>query len=213
MLKRIIRRLRGVAAVPPVSSWERFRDYVDIHPTAIIDPHATLRIFNPSTPARPCLVIGAGSHIFGNFALLRPEARIVIGERCQIGSSHFVCADSIEVGDDVLMAWGITLMDNDSHALDWEGRRDDVRRAYDDYLADPSNLIRNKDWTHVATRPIRIGSRSWIGFNAAILKGVTVGENAVVAAHAVLTADAAPFSVVAGNPARTVRTLTDPAAR
>lgn len=211
MLRRFIRWLLG-APPPPPSSWETYGAYVRIHPTAIVDPSATVKIFNPPNPPRICLEIGAGSHIFANFALLRPKATIRIGANCQIGGSHFVCAQSIEVADDVLMAWGITLMDNDSHALDWEHRKNDVRQCYEDYLADRGNLIRNKDWSRVAIGPIAIGPRSWIGFNAAVLKGVTVGANAVVAAHAVVVEDAPPFSVVAGNPARVVKTLDQAAA-
>lgn len=205
MIRGLLRRIAGGS--PAQSSWLRYRDYVKIHPTAIIDPSATLKIFNPPHPPRPVLEIGEGSHVFGQFALLRPQARIRIGARCQIGFSHFISAESIDVADDVLMAWGITLMDNDSHALDWKHRGDDVRRAYDNYRADPSNLIRTKDWTHVPTGAIQVGPRSWLGFNAAVLKGVTVGANAVVAAHAVVTGDVAPFDVVAGNPARVVRSL------
>lgn len=208
MIRRILGRLGAKASQ---ATWDRYRQFVRVHPTAIIDPSATIKIFNPPAAPRVCLEIGEGSHIFGHFALLRPEATVRIGARCQIGASHFICADSIDVEDDVLMAWGITLMDNDSHALDWAHRKDDVRRAYEDYRADPGNLISRKDWSHVATAPIRVGSRSWIGFNAAILKGVNVGANAVVAAHAVVTSSVAPFEVVAGNPARVVRTLAPPA--
>jgi acetyltransferase-like isoleucine patch superfamily enzyme len=183
------------------------RRYVKVHATAIVDRVATVRIFNPPEPTRVCLEIGEGSHVFGHFAVLRPHATIRIGARCQIGHSHLICAEGIDVADDVLMAWGITFMDNDSHALDWAHRSNDVRQAYDDYRADPSNLIRHKDWTHVASAPIRVGARSWIGFNVAVLKGVTIGENAVVAAHAVVVDDVAPYTVVAGNPARVIRTL------
>ena len=207
MLRTLIRRLAGAPPVPPPNSWEANRAYVRVHPTAIIDPSATVKIFNPPNPPRACLEIGAGSHIFANFALLRPQATIRIGANCQIGSSHIIAAESIEIGDDVLMAWGITLMDNDSHALDWRHRRHDVRQAYDDYRADPGNLISNKDWSQVAAGPIRVGSRSWIGFDAALLKGVTIGENAVVAAHAVVVSDVPAYGVAAGNPARVVRQL------
>ena len=210
MIRALLRRMLGARpepTSPEPTSWQRYRDYVRVHPTAIIDPCAVVKIFNPPAPPRVCLEIGEGSHIFSTFVLLRPQASIRVGRHCQLGASHFVAAESIEVGDDVLMAWGITLMDNDSHALDWRHRRDDVRQAYDDYRANPENLISNKNWSHVAAAPIRIGSRSWIGFGAALLKGVTVGENAVVAAHAVVATDVPAYGVAAGNPARVVRQL------
>ncbi len=52
---------------------------------------------------------------------------------------------------------------------------------------------------------MRIGRRSWLGFSSAIMKGVVIGEETIVAAGAVVTSDVAPRSVVAGNPARRVR--------
>jgi len=58
-------------------------------------------------------------------------------------------------------------------------------------------------------QPIRIGRAAWIGFDSCVLPGVTVGEGAVVGARSVVTADVAPFTIVAGNPARLVRRLTD----
>lgn len=55
---------------------------------------------------------------------------------------------------------------------------------------------------------VRIGDRAWIAYRAIVLPGVTIGEGAVVAAGAVVSEDVAPFSIVAGNPARAVGTRT-----
>jgi len=58
-----------------------------------------------------------------------------------------------------------------------------------------------------APRPVRLGRNSWVGFGACILPGVTVGEGAIVAARSVVAADVPAYVVVAGNPARIVRSL------
>lgn len=89
-------------------------------------------------------------------------------------------------------------MDHDSHSLDWELRKNDV--------TDWS--LGNKDWTGVSIRPVVIRNQVWIGFGASILKGVTVGDGAVIGANAVVTRDVPPYAVVAGNPARIIRILT-----
>jgi len=57
------------------------------------------------------------------------------------------------------------------------------------------------------TAPVKIADNVWIGMNAVILKGVTIGENSVVAAGAVVTKPIPPNTVVAGNPAVVVRQL------
>ncbi|MEH2171306.1 DapH/DapD/GlmU-related protein [Nostoc sp.] len=56
-------------------------------------------------------------------------------------------------------------------------------------------------------QPILIGSNVWIGFDACILPGVTIGEGAIVGARSVVTQDVPPYTIVAGNPARVVRHL------
>jgi acetyltransferase-like isoleucine patch superfamily enzyme len=193
------------AQLPP--GFKAYADYIRIHPTAVIAPTASLKIFNLPSPPRICLEIGAKSHIFSNFAILRAEAGIRIGERCQLGASDFICAEAIDVGDDVLMAWGITLMDNDAHSLDWDARADDAMIFLADYLENPDNALRNKPWDAVPRASITIGSKSWIGFKASILKGVSVGERAIVAAASVVTRSVPPSCVAAGNPARVVHRL------
>lgn len=195
------------ASAPAPRCWDLYREYVSIDPSAIIDPIASLKLFTPPAPPVVCVKIGEGSHIFGNLSLLRPEARIKIGKRCQIGASTLIAARSIEIGDDVLMAWGITLMDTDAHSLVWKERKNDVAQCYKDYLEDRENFIKNKDWSHVGAADIRIGDKVWIGFDATILKGVTIGERSVVGARSVVTHDVPPDSVVSGNPARVVKRI------
>jgi len=212
MIRKILNRIRPCPNPQPVGEslptcWDLHKDYVRIHPSTIVDPVASVKLFNPPQPPKICLEIGEGSHIFASFSLLRPEAKITVGKRCQIGASTFIAAESIEVGDDVLMAWGITLMDTSAHSVLWERRKNDASQCYKDYLEDRNNFIKNKDWSNVPTKKITIGDKVWIGFNAAILKGVTIGERSVIGACSVVTDNVPPDSVVSGNPARIVRKI------
>jgi galactoside O-acetyltransferase len=88
-------------------------------------------------------------------------------------------------------------VDHNSHALDWRLRVDDTKGW----------LVGRKDWTHVKIQPVKICDHAWIGFNSILLKGVTVGEGAIVAAGSVVTKDVPPFTIVGGNPARVIRNL------
>ena len=131
---------------------------------------------------------------------------VKIGDGCFIGGSRIISASSVEVGNWVTMAWGITIYDHDSHSLDYLERVKDQEQQLLDWGS--GNFIRNKNWSVVNKKSISIGDYVWIGFDAVILKGVTVGAGAVIGARSVVTKDVEPWTVVAGNPARTVKRLT-----
>ena len=87
-------------------------------------------------------------------------------------------AGGITIDDDVLIAANVQLLSNNH---DLQNRR------------------------VITCKPVHIGRRAWIGAGAAILPGVTVGENAVVGAGSVVTHDVEPNTIVAGNPAKLIR--------
>jgi len=147
--------------------------------------------------------VGARSVVEAAIDFERRGARLTVGANSYLGASRFKCAHLIEIGDDVELAWNCTIVDHDWEPLAFEHRRSDKRRWY----------TAEKDWTHVELAPVRIGHRALIGFNAVILKGVTIGEGAVVGVQSVVTRDVPPYTVVAGAPARVVKRLTAPGAR
>ncbi len=133
----------------------------------------------------------------GSLVSERDGACIIIGRNTSIGSSLLASATRIEVGDDVLISWGCNILDHDSHALGWGQRRQDVRNWYHN----------KKDWTHVSVQPVKINNKCWIGLNVIVLKGVEIGEGAVVAAGSIVTKSVPPWTVVAGNPAKVIREI------
>lgn len=129
------------------------------------------------------------------------------GDRVYIGKSQIICRTGIEFENNILVAWGVTFYDHDSHSLDYTLRREDITQQLEDFKNNNGNYVKNKDWSVVKTKPIKVCKDSWIGMNAVILKGVTIGEGAIVAACSVVTKDVTPFTVVAGNPAKEVKKL------
>lgn len=116
--------------------------------------------------------------------------RLTIGDRSHCGA-HFtaVVGADVTIGSDVLIANRVHIFAYDSHPLDMEARA----------LHLPADAS--------TSRPVVIEDKAWIGCGSFILKGVTVGRGAIVAAGSVVTKDVPPQTVVAGNPARVVRDL------
>lgn len=150
-------------------------------------------------PNHKNLIIGNNSLISGSYFFESEDAQIQIGSGTFIGSSSFICFKRIFIGNQVLISWGCTIMDNNGHSLIFQERINDVndwKRSLDE-----GHIGKYKDWSCVASGEIIIKDKSWIGFNVIILKGVTIGEGAVIAAGSVVTKDVPDYAVVAGNPA------------
>ena len=127
---------------------------------------------------------------FNNRLTERPE--FVVGDDTFIGHGcSFAVAGSVRIGSHCLLAGGVTVADNDGHPLEADRRR------------------RREPVSPEQVKPVVIGDDVWLGRGAMVLKGVTINRGAVVGAHALVTRDVPANTVVAGNPARTVKELTD----
>jgi acetyltransferase-like isoleucine patch superfamily enzyme len=136
-----------------------------------------------------------------------PYSKVSIGNRVYIGNSTIIAKNSISFGNDILVSSGVTFYDHDSHSLDFIERNEDIKKAYNDYVNEKGNYLKNKNWDIVNSKPIVIHDHVWIGFESIILKGVTIGEGAIVGARSVVTKDVPPFTIVAGNPAKIVKQI------
>lgn len=197
MLKKLLRYLRAKLG----SKKE------DINPHIVVKGNTNLKnlslyLRNPQKD-KVYLRLAEDSVVSGNFTFEKETGLITIGKRTFIGGGMFVCIDGIEIGNDVMFSWGCTVMDNNAHSLVSEERKNDVidwKRGVDEGL-----IGHYKDWSNVKSDRIVIKDKAWIGFNCIILKGVTIGEGAVVAAGSVITKDVPDYAVVAGNPAKIIK--------
>ena len=125
--------------------------------------------------------IGKGSEIWSGVRFAGGAMnKITIGNHCSIPHySFFVAGAKISIGDHVVFGHAVELYTSDHDPDDPEFSRRDA--------------------------PIEIQDRAWIGSRAVILKGVRIGEGAVVAAGSVVTKNVDAFSIVGGNPARVIR--------
>ncbi|HEY5412710.1 MAG TPA: DapH/DapD/GlmU-related protein [Caulobacteraceae bacterium] len=141
--------------------------------------------------------IGANAVIRGVIRC-EDEGHVEIGDEVYVGDGAIVSAwTRVEIGQGTLLAHGVQVFDNDTHPIDPAERRAHFRSILE--LGPPNDFI-------IGRRPVRIGKDCWLGFGAAVMKGVEIGDEAIVAAGAVVASDVRPRSIVAGNPAREVRT-------
>ena len=117
-----------------------------------------------------------------------PEAEIHIGDRAQLGGTRMGCFTRIEIGEDCMVA-DCRIFDTDFHSIS-------ARRCVDPTLP-------------AISKPVKICRNVWVGAAAAILKGVTIGENSVVSFGAVVLRDMPANSVIGGNPARVFAPVPD----
>ena len=89
--------------------------------------------------------------------------------------------------------------DTNAHSTTASIRRGDAISVFEKLLP--------MDWSKVESRPVVIEDDVWIGFKSSILKGVTIGRGAVVAAGSMVTKDIPPYTLVAGNPAVVIKHL------
>lgn len=150
------------------------------------------------------LRIGKDSFIRGCFIFEKETGKIEIGDRVHIGNSTFISIDSIIIGDDVTIAWNCLFYDHNSHSTIWEERMNDTIQEVIDFKEN-GDSIKNKNWNVVKHAPIKICNKAWIGVNCTILKGVIIGEGAIVAAGSVVTKNVEPWTMVGGNPAKIIK--------
>lgn len=128
------------------------------------------------------IVRGHFKAYYGSEICLYPNASLELAYGYINAGAQIRCQEHIRIGNGCAIGRNVMIMDFDAHELTY------------------SDGTKNR-----VTAPIMIGNHVWIGANATVLKGVTIGDGAVVAAGAVVTRDIPANTVVAGVPARIIK--------
>ena len=118
--------------------------------------------------------------------IVHKNATLSIGNDVGISNSTIVCANRIDIHDNVFIGGSCKIWDTDFHSLD---------------------PIARKEGREIRTSPIKISKNVFIGGSSIILKGVAIGENSVIAAGSVLSKDVPSNQVWGGNPAKYIKNL------
>mgnify|MGYP006138619401 CR=1 FL=1 len=114
-----------------------------------------------------------------------PQALIQVGDGTRINGASIHATSSITIGRNCLIASNVMILDSDGHGV----------------------AVADRERHNPVAAPIVIEDDVWVGANAIVLKGVTLGRGSVVAAGSVVTRDVAPMTLVGGNPARFIKAL------
>lgn len=151
----------------------------------------------PSLYGKVKLVVGDDVNISGAFFIgagrTLPQAEVILGNKVFIGHPVTMqVAQRIELMEGAALAGGCYVTDNDAHPLDIESR------------------LRGDPVSPDEIQPVRLGRYAWVGRGSYVMKGVTIGDFAIVGVGSVVVSDIPPFSIAMGNPARVVKRLPIP---
>jgi len=151
-------------------------------------------------PYISAFTVDNGKLEIGQDSRIRCSIKVQQGGELKIGKRSFVnqgseirCDNAITIGDYTIISYEVNIFDTNTHSTDWQERHDAIAT---------SPLHRHIGEPRPATKPIVIGNDCWIGKRAAILKGVTIGNQSIVAFGAILTISIPEKSVAYGNPAQ-----------
>lgn len=143
--------------------------------------------------------VGGHTLIAGELLVFAHGGSISLGEWCYIGEGARIWSSgAVNIGDRVLISHNVNIFDSTTHPISVRQRHAHFKTIL--LTGHPPDI-------NLDERPVTIADDVWIGANASVLRGVTIGEGAIVGAGAVVTHDIPPYTIAAGNPARVIREL------
>jgi acetyltransferase-like isoleucine patch superfamily enzyme len=155
--------------------------------------------FNSKQPG--ALQLGFATGNYGRSNIISGRNGIIkIGRFVILEATNIICNNSITIGDHCMFSWGSVVTDS---WLDDSLFSQDVRKA----MLEAAASSGNRHLEYEKTKPVIIGDNVWVGFDAVILPGVTLGNGCVIGCKTVISEDVPPYAVVAGEPAKVIRYL------
>ena len=165
---------------------------MEVGENTVIDSSSTFKKFFSKKPVG----LKLGKHITLQSSSLATEldGYIEIGDYCYISGAAIIACERVSIGDYVYIAGVTTIVDSDFHPLDPGARLEDTVII--------STVGKKKQRPPFIIQPVIIEDDVWIGYNATILKGVTIGKGAIIQPGSVVIRDIPPGAIVSGNPAQ-----------
>ena len=163
-----------------------------------IESACSFKRMNSTRPDAVTLADHSSVYAATQFALAQ-NARCIVGEYTMLNGALLMAEELITLGKHCLISWNVCIADSDFHPVDM------IQRRLDTIALAPGGDKSQRP--HISAKPVTIADDVWIGFNAVILKGVRIGQGAIVGAASVVTRDVPAYAVVVGNPGRVLKIL------
>lgn len=164
---------------------------IEVGENTVIDTSACFRKYYSKLPVG--LKIGSNVTLQGPGLAPEINGYIEIGDHCFISSASLAATEKIIIGNYVYIAGGVTIVDTDFHPLDPALRMRDTIAV--------STIGDKTRRPQFDSAPVIIEDDLWIGYNATILKGVTIGKGSIIQPGALVSKSVPSGSIVSGNPA------------
>jgi acetyltransferase-like isoleucine patch superfamily enzyme len=199
VLQKIFLLLKtGIEIADGKQRYANFLDNATIHSSVKILPNA---VISNLSQCPDLIAIGKDSVVRGELLIFAHSGKISIGESCYVGEGTRIWSSaSIDIGNHVFISHNVNIHDTNSHSIDAYLRSQHIAKIMS--TGHPKENIFD-----IKASSVVIKDDVWIGFNSTILKGVTIGERSVIAACSVVTKDVPSNVIVAGNPAKIIKTI------
>ena len=167
---------------------------VRVGANTLINGEIAFKRFHSQLP--DALIVGANCTMDGVHFALGEKGRVRIGDHCYFTNAVMLCELELRIGDYVVIGWNATIADTDFHPLAPAARVADAIAC--------SPLGKGRPRPDISRRPVIIDDDVWIGPNAAVLKGVHIGDGAFIEPGSLVTRDVPPRARVLGNPAQVI---------
>ncbi len=149
----------------------------------------------------PGLTVGDASGVYDRAALIvGPRGRVRVGAFTVLNGTYVICDDRVDIGAHCLLSWGVVITDN------WCGGTASLAERRAALVAAAEDPLRHAPSAGIP-RPVLLEDNVWVGFDAVVLPGVTLGRGCVVGSRSIVAEEVPPYAIVAGDPARIIRYL------
>jgi acetyltransferase-like isoleucine patch superfamily enzyme len=147
----------------------------------------------------PAIIVGDCAGVYDRAAfIVGSRGKVTVGAFTVLNGTYIICDERVDIGSHCLLSWGVAISDNWMPSI---ASVDSRRSALESV---PSDSTRHQPASG-KPRPVVIEDNVWVGFDAVIMPGVTLGRGSIIGARSIVRESIPPYAIVVGDPTRIIR--------